>query len=355
MQTEKQLPERIKNWLNARGISDTIIASYGIHYREAPAPGYIVIPVHGADGQVLFNKYRRDPDSEEGPKYRNEKGAVNALFGAQHVATDTGPVVLCEGEFDCLTLRSQGFRAYTGTGGSSTFNASWSSHFEGERIHIVFDHDEPGIKGAYKVHNLLHGSTISWLPKEVGDHGDVTDYFTKLKKTPADFSALLEDGRAYVFPVDWRAFSLKKDLGRIKKEYAEMIEYIMAEAREERRMMRSDRHIQVLLAMYNDRYAEVSRAIKHFTVKRAEIDGTLLSKAKAVPLPLFLKFPANNSIKCLWHEEKSPSLHYYPNQNRVYCFGGCAKYFDTLDVVQKLHGVGLKEAIKIAMNAYGEK
>ena len=74
-----------------------------------------------------------------------------------------------------------------------------------------------------------------------------------------------------------------------------------------------------------------------------------LENAKQVPVSNFIKFNQQGFSSCLWHTEKTPSMFYYKNQNRIKCFGGCGKSEDVIGVVQELYKVGVKEAIKIIL------
>jgi len=49
---------------------------------------------------------------------------------------------------------------------------------------------------------------------------------------------------------------------------------------------------------------------------------------------------------CPFHGEKTGSLKYYKKDNKAHCFGGCAKSFDVIDIVQKMNGYTLPQTIK---------
>ena len=76
---EKSL--QINQWLLSRGISQEVLNDAGVHFDGKR----IVIPVKDINGNIVFNKYRRDPDSEEGPKYFYETGSSGALFNVHTV------------------------------------------------------------------------------------------------------------------------------------------------------------------------------------------------------------------------------------------------------------------------------
>ena len=117
----------------------------------------------------MFNKYRRDPFSEDGPKYRYEKGATSVLYGVNFLPSYKAkyPVIICEGEFDTLLLISRGYSAVTSTGGSGTFKEEWIKYLKDFGIiYICYDYDDAGIKGAFNVSSMIPGSRLIWLPKK---------------------------------------------------------------------------------------------------------------------------------------------------------------------------------------------
>lgn len=71
-----------------------------------------------------------------------------------------------------------------------------------------------------------------------------------------------------------------------------------------------------------------------------------LEAIRAISIENFLSFNGAGFTKCLWHEEKTPSLHYDKKKNRVKCFG-CGKYANIIDVVMVIHTCDFKRAIQI--------
>jgi len=332
---QNPLPTRIKSWLNNRGITDQVISDYQISW-----DGRIIIPIENKG----FNKYRRDPESEIGPKYYYDKGASSELFGLKSIIEPY--VIVVEGELDSLCLISKGFQAVSSTGGASTFDPEWSKILP-ENVYICYDTDDAGIKGAFHVQKIIPRATIIWLPTEIKD---ITDYFVKLEKTKEDFEQLKLQSVRYRLPKDWREAEDKKELQAFEKEYREEIDNLMMRAREIRGKYNSDRPLQFLIQIWMTKFGEVKRQIKYFQPQRKQLNQGDLLKAKAVPIPKFIEFNKDNTARCIFHSEKTPSMYYYEKQNKVYCFG-CSKGGDVIDVVQKMNSVGLKEAINLILKA----
>ena len=66
---------------------------------------------------------------------------------------------------------------------------------------------------------------------------------------------------------------------------------------------------------------------------------------------LGIKVEPNNKTCCIFHQEKTPSLQFYPETNSFFCFG-CAKAGNIFDLVKKQRNCDFKEAVQyICSNA----
>lgn len=186
------LPENIKEWLvNERGLVSEIISQAKIGWDGER----ITIPISDGNGGWLFTKSRTPPGSLKEPRYKYPAGAKSALYGLEAIK-DSKTVVIAEGEFDSLILRSRGIAAVSSTGGAGTFEPEWADIFKAiPSVFITYDNDLAGKNGAIKVGKLIPHAKIVQLPAEVGEKGDVTDFFMKLDKDADDFLALLQTGR----------------------------------------------------------------------------------------------------------------------------------------------------------------
>ena len=185
----RALPDEIRSYLKGRGIPATLIERHLLGWNGER----ITIPVFGREGEILAFRYAKSPDDGgNGPKVRSEFGAGAELYGWDTLMRKPQRVVICAGEFDRLVLEANGFPAVTSTAGAETFLEAWLPHFEPiEQIYICFDRDLVGAAAARKVQRLLPRARIVTLPPEVGEKGDVTDYFVGLQMTRLDFEILL--------------------------------------------------------------------------------------------------------------------------------------------------------------------
>ncbi len=185
----EELPDRIREYLNKRGIPDGIISRYRLGWNGQR----ITIPITNRDGVVSSFKLAKDPeDTSPAPKMLTLPGASAEIYGWERVIAKTCPLVICEGEFDRLVLEARGFPAVTSTGGCGVFRKEWAKEFaEIPGVYVCFDNDEPGREGAIRVGQLIPHAKLVRLPNEVGLAGDVTDFFVRLRKSTDDFVELL--------------------------------------------------------------------------------------------------------------------------------------------------------------------
>ena len=187
----ENLPDRIRQHLNTRGIPDEMFDLNLIGWN-----GWrITIPIFNREGELVFFKQARDPeDKTDSPKMIAWPKGHMELYGWENLTSETSQIVICEGEFDRLVLEANGFKAVTSTGGARAFKKDWAKEFKSiPEVYICFDNDEAGRKGALRVGQMIAHAKIAELPDEVGDGGDVTDFFVRLGRNREDFLKLLQE------------------------------------------------------------------------------------------------------------------------------------------------------------------
>lgn len=288
----RELPERIRCYLREeRGIADEVIDAYLLGWNG----DRITIPIFDRDNNLAFFKLAKDPeDQSDAPKMLAPSGSHAELYGWERVLTRPEMIVICEGEFDRLVLESLGFAAVTSTAGAGTFAPAWARDFSGIRdVYVVFDNDPAGQMGAERVAKLMPQSRIAHLPEEVGEAGDITDYFVRLKKSPEEFLALLAAAKPFPAPTEeppvivWRR-------GR------EAIDALKA---------------QVLLRDVARRYLDL------------EPRG------------------GNWMAQCPFHDDRHPSFVLYEESQRFFCFG-CRAGGDVIAFVMRIEKLSFSEALK---------
>ena len=346
MEPINKFPQNISDWLHGRGLTDDIIVQSKLAWNAEE----IVIPVFDEHGDFLFNKYRRSPATQEGPKYRYEKGSTTALYNAHtlpYVEKDE-PIFICEGELDCLLLNSKGLHAVTSTGGSGTFKKEWAEFFTGKNVYIVFDRDDAGYKGAMKTQGILPFAKTIILPDEM-EGNDVTDYFQN--HTVQDFFSL----EAITYPIPREPSGMptdKKDLKELVKAFGDACDALLLLKRDFQTQRKPVRHLIIFLQYATTRYETFSHTLKSFERRYTgeKGDSADVRKAKEAPITQFIKFSYDGFARCIWHEEKTGSMKYNkPGTkygNTVKCFG-CGAMGDPIDVIMQLRKVEFGEAVKI--------
>ena len=301
------------DWLNRRGVTNAVIQDFGLEAGTHPHMGdCIVIPVLGEDGKFSFNKYRRDPlQGDVKPKYLYDKGGRSTLYGAYKIGGEKS-VLVTEGELDSLVAWSANIPAVSSTGGAGTFMPEWAELLAGKEVTLCFDNDEAGGAGMVKALAVVPWAYVLFLPDRAGVK-DISDYVGGGGK----LSELLR--------------------GRIHFETLQEVQ--------------DDRSVRLASwrsTYFHDAYIAAHTVPEFVVESRTRWEGggdDELAHAKTYPITSLLKFNREHKAACIWHKEKTPSLHYFKDKNRVYCFG-CGRGGDALDVYRELHGCTLGEAIR---------
>jgi DNA primase len=292
----KALPARIRGYLNGRGISDAVIDFHLLGWN-----GWrITIPVFNCEGEIAFFKLAKDPEDQmPTPKMMASPGAYAELYGWGNVLSKPTLTVICEGEFDRLVLESNGLQAVTSTGGAGVFRLEWAEVFKAiPAVYVCFDRDEAGRAGALRVAQLVPQARVVELPEEVGEGGDVTDFFVRLGKTKQDFLELLEQARP-----------------------AEPVQQPGAAP-----------HYQSLrpATPFNDRIERLKSSV---------------SIEKLVSQYVKLRRSGNTfSGICPFHDDHNPSLAVYPATGTFHCYG-CRAHGDAIKFLMAIERLSFGQAL----------
>ena len=288
--------------------------------------GMLKIPVYDEHGVYKFSKFRKPPwDKSDAPKYMYERGASVSLYGIDHL---TSNVIICEGELDVLACITCGFNACTSTGGSMSFQEEWVPLFDGKNVTLMFDNDEPGIKGAVKTALMIRNFTYRFVPPGWGK--DISDILINydVEKGKEVLTAIYN---AHKFSIP--TFKNKSEIRRYCEEL--------------RQLGRRYTNGSPLYFFIQELILQLSLQANKKRVKRPEptIVGTDVERARNYPIENIIKVRRGKAI-CPFHDEKTPSFHVY-SDNHAYCFGGCGRHYDAIDVAMKVHGVSFKDAVKM--------
>lgn len=298
-QYHKQLPAEMRQYLNGRGIPDWLIDQ-----KQLGWSGHrIVIPVFDSKGDICQFRYAKSPnDQTESPKMLTEIATGAQLYGWERLAEKPRRIVICEGEFDRLVLEAHGFPAVTSTAGAQSFQREWALAFDGIRhVYACFDNDASGEAGARLVKSLLPAAKIVRLPAEVGEKGDVTDYFVRLGHGRTDFEVLLSLAATEAEQADGEVAPTKaaKPPPPPSSRPHERAQHLKQAIR---------------LVRLAGRYVDFHN-----------VGGTFVGR-------------------CPFHEDDHPSFTVYPDSNTYYCFG-CGKHGDIITFVMHKESKTYDEAL----------
>jgi DNA primase len=291
------LPERIRSYLHQRGIFDVTIDRFLLGWNGSR----ITIPIANQQGEMVFFKLAKDPeDRTDAPKMLTTPGSKVELYGWEHLNEKPEELIICEGEFDRLVLESRGFAAVTSTGGAGTFRREWAEAFEEiSHVYICFDNDAAGRKGAERIAKIMPLAQIIRLPDEVGESGDVTDFFVRLVKGQHDFRKLMEVAEPLPRVIEVEPEKSVRPRERPSKN---------TEPLRIKSLVRIEDIIQ--------QYVPLRRSGRTFMGH------------------------------CPFHEDRNPSFVVYPQSHSFYCFG-CHEHGDVLSFIMRIEHLTFPEALDV--------
>jgi DNA primase len=292
----QRLPPRIRKYLNERGIPNPLIHKYLLGWNGER----ITIPIPNRETKIAFFKLAKDPeDHSDSPKMLATPGTHAELYGWERVLAKPEQIIICEGEFDRLVLESKGFAAVTSTGGVAVFRPEWADDLTKIfQVYVCFDRDEAGRSGALRVGRLIPDAKLVELPDEVGNAGDVTDFFVRLGRSREDFLQLLNNAQPAPQDDEPQFVSIGQDLQR-------------RAANNEVEQLKSAALIEKVVS----RYVQLRRSGKNFVGQ------------------------------CPFHDDRIPSFVVYPVTQSFYCFG-CHAHGDVAGFLMKIEKLTFPEALR---------
>lgn len=169
---------------NVRHFSEEVIRQQKLGLREKTyfhgvgEAKAIVIPYMNADGAVTFAKYRTYPPNDKA--FASPQGWEVGLYNAGVLTDDCKEVIMVEGEYDCISLLSNGITNAVGVPGAGVRKATWIETLDRiePKIYILYDSDSAGTKGSQELASRIGIDKCLkiTLPKGIKDIGE---YFCK--------------------------------------------------------------------------------------------------------------------------------------------------------------------------------
>lgn len=319
-------------WLTSeRHISREVIKDAGLYlYREE-----LSIPVYGEDDKLLFYKHRRSFKKSTGPKYRYDKGATSALFGAEtlkKLGTEKR-LIITEGELDALAIRSLGYGAVSSTGGAGTWRQEWSVALMRmcfEPPIILYDADKAGVEGALRVASQLPQALIAWTPVEYG-------------KDPTDVIRSGHEDALLLAIKDAKTYQVPPAEGEGRLEALKALQKVLLEERKEKlaNPMGTPFHVDIALKWVDIELEKELSLVSIPREKRTDLTNDI-ERARTYPIRELLKVNRMHKCVCPFHDDKEPSMHVYPDH--AYCFV-CGKRADAIDIYMVVNHCDFKTAV----------
>ena len=195
-----KLNPRTKEICNELGISDEVIEE--LHLKTENREEDIAFPV------LMYGKVvdvRNYSPYNRAAKIRSRAGSTTGMVIPFDLWINTNPhtwTIICAGEKDMAVARSNGFNAITLTGGEKAL-PKLLKPFKNRRVAICYDHDEAGIEGAKSVAAAIlpYAAEVricTGFHEVCKEHGeDITDFFTKYKKTKRDLQKYIIDSPVF--------------------------------------------------------------------------------------------------------------------------------------------------------------
>lgn len=191
--THDSVTGQVEQYIKLRGISCKTL-----EYADVKSDkGNVVFQYFDENGTHISNKYRpaRKVGKDDLKMWFQSNTNCNTLYNMQMIDV-AQPLVVCEGEFDCLSLIESGYKNVvsvpTGASSEEWIDSCWEWITQFEEVIIWFDNDKAGIDGARKVAARLPNNLVKVVHSDKGKdineilhrHGDksVLDELSKAKE-----------------------------------------------------------------------------------------------------------------------------------------------------------------------------
>jgi DNA primase len=172
-----------------RGYTDSTIDLFRLGFTG----DWYVIPI------FVEGKFRNFQCRKPDKTMKHWYGGVGPLPFNMDYVKDLPEWVLTEGPVDAIMCMQNGIPAMSTNTGAGYFRTRWISNFNSlERVYIVYDNDEAGVKGARKVGEIFGLRAKCYLFNDLRSGYDISDYFNEGGNS-IEFMELLKSKGKYWF------------------------------------------------------------------------------------------------------------------------------------------------------------
>ena len=162
---------KAKEYINKRCISENTLKYADLKEDDK---GNIVFVYKNELGEHITNKYRParkiNKDKKELKMWFEKETNINTLY-LMDKADITKPLVICEGEFDALSLIEAGYKnavsVPTGCRSTEWITTNWTWLEQFEEIILWYDNDEAGKEGVKEVFNRLPNKVVKVVYSDI--------------------------------------------------------------------------------------------------------------------------------------------------------------------------------------------
>lgn len=192
--------ELMTKMLNKHGVTLDTIKKFqlGLH----PATSRVTIPIRNPQGAIADIRNYKYNAADGEAKIVSQKNAKTMLFTTCDISKEQ-TVYVTEGEFKAMILSQLGFPAVSSSHGATSWREEFSHALRGKDLVLLYDIDSAGRKAAMKRCLDLFKAAKSIKNVYLADvddipGGDITDYFVKKMRSPADLNELVAKTPIYV-------------------------------------------------------------------------------------------------------------------------------------------------------------
>lgn len=164
-------------YLTSRGVTGVVAQRYRLGYVASPVigdedyVGRLSIPYITPTGVVDINFRSLNG---KGPKYMRRPGSGSRPYNVVALHEDSDMIVICEGEFDTITMHGLCGVPAVGIPGANAWKDHYRIMFEDyRRVFVVCDGDQPGRDFGKHVVRELNNAVAIHLP----DGADVNSFY----------------------------------------------------------------------------------------------------------------------------------------------------------------------------------
>ena len=188
----------------------------------------LIIPVQVGGVYVNLRRYKWLHGTESVDKMLSYSDGSGFKFGEARLYPDAHlhndlPILLCEGEMDCLLACTLGYNAVTVTGGAGTWKTEFTKALAGKVVRVCYDIDAAGKKGSATVARALGRAAkevkVINLPITEPKNGDFTNFIVDAGFGKKDFDELIEKAEVYK-PKGRDQFALDPSVNQVSLEDA---------------------------------------------------------------------------------------------------------------------------------------